>query len=67
MSTPQSIPHATPRSRIGLGTVLSALGALVAIAPRNAASGSRGLIGEGPKTPAALPADNKNDEPPERG
>ena len=32
MSTPQSIPRLTPRSRIGLGTMLTALGVLVAIA-----------------------------------
>ena len=32
MSTPQSIPHLTPRFRIGLGTALSVLGVLVAIA-----------------------------------
>lgn len=32
MSTPQSIPHVTPQFRIGLGTALSALGVLVAIA-----------------------------------
>jgi len=32
MSTPQSIPHLTPRFRIGLGTTLTALGVLVAIA-----------------------------------
>ena len=32
MSTPQSIPRATPRVRIGRGTVLTALGVLAAIA-----------------------------------
>jgi hypothetical protein len=32
MSTPHSIPHVTPRFRIGLGTALSALGVLLAIA-----------------------------------
>lgn len=32
MSTPQSIPRATPRIRIGLGTVLTALGVLAAVA-----------------------------------
>jgi hypothetical protein len=32
MSTPQSIPHFTPRFRIGLRTGLSALGVLVAVA-----------------------------------
>ena len=32
MSTPQSIPHVTPRVRIGLGTTLTALGVLLAIA-----------------------------------
>ena len=32
MSTPQSIPRVTPRIRIGIGTVLSALGVLAAIA-----------------------------------
>jgi len=32
MSTPQSIPHLTPRFHIGLGTVLTALGVLIAIA-----------------------------------
>ena len=32
MSTPQSIPRATPRIRIGLGTVLTALGVLAATA-----------------------------------
>ncbi|HTU88249.1 MAG TPA: hypothetical protein VMF57_21895 [Solirubrobacteraceae bacterium] len=32
MSTPQSIPHLTPRSRIRPGTLLTALGVLFAIA-----------------------------------
>jgi hypothetical protein len=32
MSTPHSIPRGTPRIRIGRGTVLTALGVLVAIA-----------------------------------
>lgn len=32
MSTSQGIPHVTPRFRIGLGTVLTAFGILVAIA-----------------------------------
>lgn len=32
MSTPQSIPHLTPRSRIRRGTLLTALGVLLAIA-----------------------------------
>jgi hypothetical protein len=32
MSTPQSIPRATPRIRIGRGTVLTVLGVLAAIA-----------------------------------
>jgi hypothetical protein len=32
MSTPQSIAHVTPRLRIGLGRVLTALGILVAVA-----------------------------------
>lgn len=61
MSTPQSIPHLTPQFRVRLGTLLTALGVLIAIAVSIvilALTGANHTTVATPVTPAQAAADS---------